>query len=147
MKKLMLALMGGFIIIALISTSCKKEDTIDETTPVPTNLKNYTGATADYAQPVSFTTGEMAGEIWLVSFSITAQYIDTAQSKTYIQTYSEQITSGIKKFSSNAIELDTGTGLTFTATIKDSGKYIDGTYNYNYTGTMVHSADFATDKQ
>src|SRR5680860_494837 len=110
MKNFMFALMSGFLMIAIISTSCKKEDTIAETPAVPANLKNYTGSTADYAQPVTFTTGEMAGQIWLVSYSISAKYIDTAQSHTYMQDYSLSVSSGIQKFTSNAIDIDTGTG-------------------------------------
>lgn len=147
----MFSLFIGIFSIAMIMTACtKEEETITPTptpTPTPTNLKNYVGATAVYGQPVSFTTGEINGEIWLVSYAITAKYVDTTQSQTYIQNYSLYISSGIKKFTSNAIEIDTGTDLTYTATLKEDGKYLEGNYIYNYTGSLTHTADFATDRE
>jgi hypothetical protein len=151
LKRITPFLLIGIMSFVLILSSCKKEDDTPEPTPTPTptptDLQNYVGATADYAKPVTFTTGEKNGEIWMIAYSVYAKYITPDSTQSYTKIYSSSNSSGIKQFTSNVISIDAGAGLTFTATIKEDGKHIDGNYIYNYTGSLTHTADFATDRE
>lgn len=146
-------ILGFIVMVTLIAvvafSGCKKDDDDSTSDPstIPTNIKNYQGTT-DWNETIKLSTGELNGDIYLVSYDITVHYVDTVSSQSYEDNFSLIIESGIQKFNGNSIEVIIENDiLSIDGTLEDSDAKITGSYTWEYSGSSSISGTFTTEKQ
>ena len=117
MKKINLYMFISFIAIAMVLSACKKDETENPDTPspsAPTDLKNYSGSTSDYGMPVTFSTGKINGETWLLGYTMAVKFA-LGGVTLYEDNFAFSNASGIMKFNENELQFDSGNGLMISA--------------------------------
>jgi hypothetical protein len=143
MKKINLYMFISFIAIAMILLACKKDESKETPTPTaPTEVKNYSGSTSDYGMPVTFSTGKVNGETWLLGYTMAVKFA-LGGVTLYEDNFAYSVSSGIVKLIDNEFQFNNGDGLILTAGLNEVTKTIGGQYNWNYYQDLIHSGNFA----
>jgi hypothetical protein len=138
-------LLLGVLVISLLASACKKDKDDPDPTPQPQNPKNYAGTT-EQDNPVKFSTAEIGGTLFLVSYEISLVYFDTVHQQSYHEDLSSAISSGIVAFNGTSFQLIDG-NLSLSGTLGNGDDHLSGTYDWKYDGINSYNGSFNTVKQ